>query len=186
MAAKGVTVAAARADLVARLNAVCAENIGPFPRAAIGIDGAVEGWLANGPALAAEDNLRQALASARIEDSRTGGAAAGPHKSDLRVRHAEKNIAADVCSTGEQKALLIAIVLADLRLLAGERGAMPLLLLDEVVAHLDRHRREALYEEICALGAQAWMTGTDAVLFAPLADQAQHFSVDNATIRPLN
>ena len=89
---------------------------------------------------------------------------------------------ADQCSTGEQKALLIAVVLADARLQAAERGAAPLLLLDEVAAHLDAEKRQALFTEILALGAQAWLTGTDRATFAELESHAQFFSVANAAL----
>src|SRR5690606_28658826 len=112
-------------------------------------------------ALAAEDRLRDGLARSRRQDADSGGAALGPHRSDLVARHAANAMAAEFCSTGEQKALLIAILLAHARLLMLERGAAPLLLLDEVAAHLDAARRSALYTEILGLGAQAWLTGTD-------------------------
>ena len=91
---------------------------------------------------------------------------------------------AEQCSTGEQKAVLIAIVLADARLQARERNSVPLMLLDEVVAHLDQTRRAALFEAICDLDAQAWMTGTDAALFEPLGLRAQRFRVENAALSP--
>src|SRR3546814_13670732 len=96
------------------------------------------------------------LAESRRQDAESGGAAIGPHRSDLAVHHAAKDMPAALCSTGEQKALLISIVLADARLRAAERGAPPILLLDEIAAHLDAVRRAALFEEICALGAPAW------------------------------
>ena len=104
--------------------------------------------------------------------------------SDFSVTHLDKNVAAAQCSTGEQKALLISIVLANARLQALDAGAVPLLLLDEVAAHLDQQRREALFDEITAMGAQAWMTGTDQALFAPLGSAAQHFAVADARITP--
>ncbi len=184
MAATGVAVAAARREVVQRLRAACARSVGPFPGADLAVTGAVEDWLDDGPALAAEDRLRHALRDSRRPDSDSGGAATGPHKSDLSVRHAPKDMPAALCSTGEQKALLIAIVLANARLLAAERGAAPILLLDEVAAHLDPDRREALFGEILALGAQAWMTGTDESVFAPLAGEAGRFHIEDARIRP--
>src|SRR3546814_4003734 len=102
------------------------------------------------------------LAESRRQDAESGGAAIGPHRSDLAVHHAAKDMPAALCSTGEQKALLVSIVLAHARLLGLARGAMPVLLLDEVAAHLDPARRAALAERILALGAQGWLTGTDA------------------------
>ncbi|PWC56727.1 recombinase RecF [Azospirillum sp. TSO22-1] len=184
MVTAGIAVAAARRDVVQRLRSACARAVGPFPGADLAVEGAVEAWLNDGPALAAEDALRDALRAGRRIDSETGGASVGPHKSDLAVRHHAKDMPAALCSTGEQKALLIAIVLANARLLAAERGAAPLLLLDEVAAHLDAGRREALFGEILALGSQAWMTGTDASVFDPLGDDACRFRVEDAHVRP--
>lgn len=185
MAATGIAVAAARLEVVQRLRAACARAVGPFPGADLSVDGAVEGWLASGPALAAEDRLRGSLRAGRRADAESGGAAVGPHRSDLSVRHQAKDMPAALCSTGEQKALLIAIVLANARLLAAERGAAPLLLLDEVAAHLDAERRAALFHEILALGAQAWMTGTDTADFEPLGHAANRFRVEESRVMPL-
>jgi DNA replication and repair protein RecF len=182
LAETGIAIAAARGDTVARLNAACDEGIGPFPAALLRVNGEVERWLDSGPALAAEDRLRAALAASRAQDAETGGAAAGPHRSDLSVVYAARGVPAAQCSTGEQKALLLSIILANARLVALARNRAPLLLLDEVVSHLDAARRAALFDEIRALGAQAWLTGTDAAVFAPLARDAQHFRVDNAVI----
>lgn len=183
MAERGVAVAAARLDMTDRLGRVAADGFGPFPGAAVALEGEVESWLANGPALAAEDMFRDRLAAGRGQDATIGGAAVGPHRCDLRVRHLAKDMDADQCSTGEQKALLMALVLAHARLLSAERGAIPLLLLDEVAAHLDEARRAALFDAITAFGAQAWATGTDAAVFAPLAGVAQAYDVADATLR---
>jgi DNA replication and repair protein RecF len=183
MATSGTAVAAARRELVARLRG--AESLmieGPFPRADLAIDGRIEAWLDDRPAVDAEEAFRGLLCDNRRIDAAAGAATEGPHRSDLSVHHRTKAMPAAQCSTGEQKALLIGIVLANARLLAGERGAPPLLLLDEVAAHLDEARRAALYEEILALGAQAWMTGTDPALFAPLGDRAHHLGVDDARV----
>lgn len=182
MATTGTAVAAARRDVVNRLRAACARSLGPFPAAVLEADGTVERWLADGPALAAEDALRRALRDGRRADADGGGASVGPHRSDLAVRHRAKDMPAALCSTGEQKALLIAIVLANTRLLAAERGAAPLLLLDEVAAHLDGERREALFAEVLALGAQAWMTGTGRADFDPLGAAATRFSIADARV----
>lgn len=179
MAAKGVAVAAARRETVARLNGVSAEGSGLFPGAISEAAGDVEGWLGDGPALAAEDRLRDALAASRRHDAEAGGAAVGPHRSDFRVSHSAKGIPAGQCSTGEQKAVLIALVLANTRLLAVERGTVPLLLLDEVLAHLDSRRRDALFGEILGSGIQAWFTGTEVQPFASLGGAAQHFCIED-------
>lgn len=178
----GVAVAAARRDLMARLAGACAAGVGPFPRAELGLVGEVESWLGELSALESEDRLRERLEVGRAQDAENGGATSGPHRSDLAVRHLETGLAAGLCSTGEQKALLISIVLAHARLLTLDRGAAPVLLLDEVVAHLDEQRRAALFEELLALGAQAWMTGTDAALFDDLRGAAQFFLVRDARI----
>lgn len=183
MAERGVAVAAARLDMTDRLGRVAAEGFGPFPGALVAIDGDIETWLREGPALAAEDAFRERLAAGRAQDAVAGGAGVGPHRCDLRVRHLEKDMDADQCSTGEQKALLMALVLAHARLLSAERGAVPLLLLDEVAAHLDETRRAALFEAIVDFGTQAWLTGTDATVFAPLAQSAQAYRVTDAALQ---
>jgi DNA replication and repair protein RecF len=106
-----------------------------------------------------------------------GRTLAGPHRADLQAIYTEKGVPAAQCSTGEQKALLLSLVLANARALAEDFGAPPLLLMDEVAAHLDADRRAALYDEVCALGAQAWLTGTGRDLFADLAGRAQILAV---------
>ena len=183
MAARGVAIAAARLDMVRRLSRALAAARGAFPGVGLAVSGAVEDWLSDGPALAAEDRLKSALADCRGEDAKTGGAAVGPHRSDLQARHLAKDMPAALCSTGEQKSMLIAIVLAEARLQAAERDAAPLLLLDEVAAHLDGDHREALFHELCALGVQAWLSGTDAAIFAALGGRAQHVAVADATVK---
>jgi DNA replication and repair protein RecF len=121
--------------------------------------------------------LRAALAEGRNRDLAAGRTLIGPHRADLIGTYAAKGVAAKDCSTGEQKALLVSLILANARALAAEVGAAPLLLLDEVAAHLDPDRRAALYDEIVALGAQAWMTGTEKELFAAMGDRAQYFEI---------
>jgi len=123
------------------------------------------------------DDLREALAESRFRDLMAGRTLVGPHRADLYGVYAAKGVPAADCSTGEQKALLVSLILANARALARDFGAPPLLLLDEVAAHLDATRRAALYDEICALGAQAWMTGTGPELFAELGDRAQHIEI---------
>jgi DNA replication and repair protein RecF len=182
MAATGVALAAARRDMVARLERALAAASGPFPRPILAAEGAVEARLAAEPALAAEDWLRAALAANRPADQARGETAIGAHRSDFAVTDADKGVPASLASTGEQKALLVAIVLAAARLIAAERRRAPILLLDEVAAHLDGDRRAALFEEIVALAVQAWLTGTDPGLFAPLGDHAQRFAVRDGRI----
>jgi DNA replication and repair protein RecF len=180
----GVAIAAARRELLERLGQAVARGVGPFPQAALALDGAIEGWLAVMPALAVEDRVREQLAADRARDAESGGAQCGTHRSDLSVTHLARGLPAAQCSTGEQKALLISIVLAEARVQIESRGVAPLLLLDEVVAHLDAIRRAALFEEILALDLQAWLTGTEVALFAELGGRAQFFGVRDAIIAP--
>jgi len=182
MARHGVALAAARADTVQRLDAAARLGVGPFPRASLSMIGEVDGWIASMAALDAEDRLRAELATSRLRDAEAGTTSCGPHRSDLSVRHLDLDLPAAEGSTGQQKALLVSIALAHARLVALSRGRPPLLLLDEIAAHLDAERRVALFEEIIALGAQSWMTGTDAGLFEPLAGRAQRLRVADGTI----
>jgi len=182
MAGRAVAVAAARIELLARIGQAAADGMAPFPGAVLALDGLVESWLAGGPALEAEDRFRERLAADRGRDGEQGRTSSGPHRTDLLVRHGAKDEAAERCSTGEQKALLIAIILANARVRADEEGGVPVLLLDEVAAHLDEMRRGALFGHLVDLGAQAWLTGTDAALFAGLECKAQFFSVDHGTV----
>ena len=182
MARHGVALAAARADTVQRLDAAARLGVGPFPRASLAMAGEVDGWIASMPAIDAEDRMRAELATGRLRDAATGTTSCGPHRSDLGVRHLDLDLPAADGSTGQQKALLVSIVLAHARLVALARGRPPLLLLDEIAAHLDAERRAAMSDEIVALGAQSWMTGTDAGLFEPLAGRAQLLRVVDGTI----
>lgn len=182
MARHGIAVAAARRAVVARLDAAAAETAGPFPAARLALTGATDALLETMPALAAEERLRGSLAGSRALDAAQGGTAHGPHRSDLTVRFARKGIAAAEGSTGEQKAMVLSIVLANARALAAERGRPPLLLLDEVVAHLDRARRAAFADEVVALGAQVWLTGTDDEFFHGLRGRAQFFRILDSSV----
>jgi DNA replication and repair protein RecF len=182
MAEQGVAVAAVRREIVARLDSACTAAEGPFPRARLSLAGTIEEWLEEMPALAAEHRFAAALVANRQADAQVGGAAVGPHRSDLRVRLAEKGVAAEFASTGEQKALLIAILLAHARLQRAVRGEAPLLLLDEIAAHLDASRRAALFDALSGLDSQAWLTGTDEALFAPLRREARFVSVRDGNL----
>lgn len=127
------------------------------------------------------DDLATAFAEGRGRDMAAGRTLAGPHRDDLHAIYTAKGVEAKLCSTGEQKALLVSLILSNARALAQDFGAPPLLLLDEVAAHLDADRQAALYDEICALGAQAWMTGTGAELFSVLGDRAAQYLIDSDT-----
>ncbi len=175
MAEAGVALAEARRHVVARLRAAVDESKSAFPRADLALE--------EGAGALSEEGLARLLFDNRRRDQAAGRATEGPHRADLMVRHRAKDMAAADCSTGEQKALLIGLVLANARLQAvAHGGAAPLLLLDEIAAHLDQARRASLFDEICALGTQAWMTGTDAGLFAAMGTRAQHFEVNDGAI----
>ncbi|MDH5722897.1 MAG: DNA replication/repair protein RecF [Alphaproteobacteria bacterium] len=183
IAETGVAIAAARNEFIERLKAACmAAPEGEFPRARINVSGYLEEHLNGRSALDLEEGFAIKLAQSRDRDAITGGASVGPHKSDLEVVYAVKNMPASQCSTGEQKALLIGLVLAHARLIRAERGAPPLLLLDEVAAHLDYNRRESLYQILEELGGQVWMTGTDLGDFESLGDKAHFFEVKDHRI----
>jgi len=182
MATRGMAVAAARLAIAERLAGAAQQAVGPFPAGRLAIDGLAEGWLMSLPALEVEDRLRTALKGTRGGD---GGALAGgrlPHQSDLVVTHVEKAMPAGQCSTGEQKMLLVGLVLAAARLSATDEDRVPVLLLDEVAAHLDAPHREALFGEVLELGCQAWFTGTDPELFDPLSNQARFYSLADGQI----
>ena len=184
IAEQGVAVAAGRRETVQRLDRACAEAEGPFPRARLALVGTVEDWLETMPALAAETRLAATLAAGRHSDAEAGGALVGPLRSDLGVSLAEKGLPAGLASTGEQKAVLISILLAQTRLQREVRGQPPILLLDEVAAHLDESRRAALFEAVLRLDSQAWLTGTEEALFAPLRRQAQFLSIRGGNVTP--
>ncbi len=190
MAASGVALAVARRETAAKLDAALKSTDAvaglPFPRTGLGFIGEVDDWLTAGPALDAEDRLRAALVAARTRDGSSGRTEHGPHRSDLMVSHLDKNMPAALCSTGEQKALLIAVILAHAQLLTLDRGAAPVLLLDEIAAHLDDNRRAALAARILDLGAQAWVTGTDESLFEGFRGAAQFLQVADATVSPVS
>jgi DNA replication and repair protein RecF len=183
-AAAGVAIAAARRQTMRALAAARIEPPEGFPTAELALSGQVEDWLAELPALEVEERFAAALAEARRQDAQTGTTAIGPHRSDLVVHERASGRPAGECSTGQQKALLVSLVLAEARLCAAMGERQPILLLDEVAAHLDALRRTALFEALHALDAQAWLTGTDAAIFRPLGARAQFFHVQNATLQP--
>jgi DNA replication and repair protein RecF len=170
-----VAVAAARREMVERLAAIALEDAdpdSPFPHAVISVEGELEAALGSASALDVEEWYRGALKDGRRRDKAAGRTLVGPNASDLAVRHGPKDMPAALCSTGEQKALLIGLILAHARLVRQMSGIAPLLLLDEVAAHLDPGRREALFRRLATLGGQVWMTGTDMALFDGLPEGA--------------
>jgi DNA replication and repair protein RecF len=154
----------------------------PFPPVEIAIDGWLETLVPQNPAGEIEERYRAALRDNRSRDAAAGRTLDGPHLTDLKVVYAAKSIPAADASTGEQKALLIGLVLAHARLLREMTGAAPVLLLDEVLAHLDPARRTALYGEFTELGAQAWMTGADPAVFREVQSPAEIVEVRSGTL----
>lgn len=183
MAEHGVAVAAARRDALGALQRLIDLNdagagASPFPNAILALEGEVEARLASDKALDVEDWMVETLALRRGADRAAGRAGFGIHRTDLLVTHAPKSMPASRCSTGEQKALLIGLILAQTRLVAELTGYWPLLLLDEIAAHLDGGRRDALFDILMSMGVQAWMTGTDAEAFFGLKGHAQLWTID--------
>jgi len=186
MASAGAAMAIHRIDAVKVMQeAILARPEGAFPKALIDLDGQFELHAANGVALTdIEQEIIVQLRENRGRDRIAGRTTEGVHRTDLRVIHAPKGLAADQCSTGEQKALLIGLILANAQaLFERDFAPSPLLLLDEAAAHLDSDRRAALYDELAALGGQAWLTGTDRSLFDAFGDRAQRFEVSDGTVR---
>lgn len=185
MAESGTAIAAARAEM-ARLLAAMIDRLpeGPFPQADLALEGALEAMVGHAPAVEIEESFRQALASGRERDRAASRTLDGPHRSDLVVRHRPKSMPAELCSTGEQKALLIGIVLAHARLTGEMSGGVPILLLDEIAAHLDAGRRAALFSILEELGGQTFMTGTEASLFSSIKGRAQFLTVNQGKVRP--
>ena len=191
MAETGVATAAARAEAATALGASILtrrdrDPNSPFPWSRIALDGWLEQQLSEKPAVDVEDAYLAALKGGRERDRAAGRALVGPHRTDVLVEHGPKSMAAALCSTGEQKALLIGLVLAHAELLAERReSAAPILLLDEIAAHLDEFRRAALFAEILRLGAQAWATGTDRQAFSALENRALFVRVEDGRVTPM-
>lgn len=182
-----VAVAAARAETVGRLAGaltVARKSASGFPDAEIALEGWMEKLLPQHSAIEIEDRYRALLKDNRARDAAAGRTLDGPHLSDLAVSHAGKGIPAADTSTGEQKALLIRLVLAHAGLIKDMTGFAPLLLLDEIVAHLDPARRAALYDALANLGAQVWMTGADPAAFGDIVGRAQVFEVRFGAVEP--
>lgn len=187
MSAHGAAVAAARVETLHRLqDAIDARPDGAFPKAALALEGLLEARFEAGAKSAdVEEDFAGLLRDVRARDAGAGRALDGPHRSDLLARHAGKNMPADQCSTGEQKALLLGLTLAQARALADDPGAGPsLILIDEAAAHLDAVRRAALFDELLSNPGQAWLTGTDESLFEAFGRRAQLFEVRDGAVRP--
>ena len=181
MAICGARIAKTRVDTIERLRkAIGEQRASAFPQAEISIEGTVEALLLDEAYLDdVESEFRERLAETRPLDNRAGRSLTGPHRSEMKIVHQGKAIAAALCSTGEQKALLIGLILAHARV---QVTRSPILLLDEVAAHLDAERRKALSEELIDLGLQVFMTGTDRSLFSDFGTRAQWFEVANGAV----
>ena len=179
-----VAVAATRGETVTKLATMLRARgaASAFPSAEIALDGWMENALLSEPATSVEDRYRDVLRESRARDAAAGSTLDGPHLTDLQVVYAPKTIPARDASTGEQKALLIGLVLAHAALVAETTGIVPLLLLDEIVAHLDPSRRAALFAEMAKLGAQVWLTGADPAAFAEIAVAGDLFDVENGVM----
>lgn len=187
MAADAVAVAAARLALIDHLQ----QHVGAlgataplFPQPRLTMEGNVEQAVAARPAVDVEDELKATYAENRAADRAAGRTHEGVHKSDLRVAYAGKDMPADQSSTGEQKALLVSIILAHALMMQAEKGYVPLILLDEVAAHLDAERRQQLFNILSSLNGQIWLTGTDENIFAALKSAA-FFRVENGHVTPV-
>lgn len=185
MAETGVAIAAARGELVRLLVAMIEKmpSDGPFPQADIALAGFLEQGVGREAAVDVEERFRAMLADGRERDRAAGRTLDGPHRSDMIVRHRPKDMPAELCSTGEQKALLVGLILSHARLCAEVSGSVPILLLDEIAAHFDAGRRAALFDILEELGCQTFMTGTEAALFSSLAGRAQFLTVDHGSVR---
>lgn len=185
MAEAAVAIAAARLVGLEALQThiTLARDESSFPWSEISVEGEIEAHIATTPAVRVEDEYRKILRDSRGLDRAAGRTLRGPHRSDMAVVHGPKAMAAGQCSTGEQKALLIGLILAQARAVKEGVGVAPVLLLDEVAAHLDRARRLSLLQALDALGSQSWMTGTDAELFDGMSDEGTVFHVEDGTVR---
>ena len=184
MAELGIAMAAARQEMLGLLQSLSVNSEEtPFPTPSLTLEGFMDGSM-DRPAADLEEDYLEALRIGRGRDGAAGRTLEGPHRVDLLVRHHEKDIEASRCSTGEQKALLIGLILAHARLTADMTGFAPILLLDEIAAHLDEGRRATLFDLVDGLGGQAFMTGTDRSMFDALGDRAQFFAVTHGSVTP--
>jgi DNA replication and repair protein RecF len=183
MASLGIAMALARQEMLGLLSRLIEESreATPFPSATLALSGFMDGQF-DRPAVDLEDEYAALLRDGRYRDAGAGRTLEGPHRVDLLVRHREKMMEAERCSTGEQKALLVGLILAHARLVGNLTGHAPVLLLDEIAAHLDEGRRAALFDLIDGLGGQAFMTGTDRMMFSALGERAQFFNVAHGGI----
>ena len=182
MTEEAVAIAAARVDFLSRIRPIASGELDLFPGADMSLFGELEARLQDSPAVEVEDWYRISLQKNRTIDLNSGRTSLGPHRTDLIVYHKPKSQLAELCSTGEQKALLVAIILAHARLQEIGTGSVPLLLLDEIAAHLDKKKREELFCNLDKLNVQVWFTGTDRNLFKRFSHRAQQLQVKNGRV----
>ncbi len=186
MAETGAAVAQARLAAIETLNHAIGLSTNSFPKARLSVAGTVEKLFQQGlAAVSVEDAFRAVLWQSRRQDAAAGRTLSGTHRSEMQVFHTTKQMPAESCSTGEQKAMLLSMILAQARASMLWKGVVPVLLLDEVATHLDSTRKLELFEEICQIGAQVWMTGTDRKFFEELTGKAQFFDVENGTVNDI-
>ena len=186
MAELATAIAAARIDVIRLLDGGKEnDSHDVFPHPILVIEGLLEQALINQSAIDVEEYYRQKLHDGRPLDRAAGRTLEGPHRSDMKVFYAQKNMPAALCSTGEQKSLLMGLILAHAKITAQISGMAPILLLDEMAAHLDEQRRVALFNILDELGGQSFMTGTDRQLFSALDDRAEFFEISDGALRPL-
>ncbi len=178
----GIALAASRQDLIEKINQAQNEVKGAFPSVSLSLTGQLEAWLSEKTSLQAEDSYAEALQRTRSEDQQSGRTSVGPNRTDFRAVFVEKEIGAHLCSTGEQKALLISIMFSAVRLMTKLGSGTPVLLLDEIAAHLDEKRCADLFDEVKKTGAQAWYTGTDREIFSSLFSDSDVFDVQSGAL----
>ena len=182
----GVAIAAGRKSMIAHLNSELINKKGVFPGAKLDIEGYLENLLNDKPAIEVEDLFRDKLLNSRKADAERGRTTSGPHRSDLIVYNLKNNLSASLCSTGEQKSLLIAIILAEAKIISSIRGGAPILLLDEIAAHLDSEHIKSLFEELRMLNSQIWVTTTNKSLIEFIESDFEVLNIINGTVEKIN
>ena len=182
LAEMGVAIVVTRQDLIRRLSPIIGKNMGLFPSAIISMEGEVESWLEDGSALEVEQRFREELKKSRANGFSEYSQIPGPHRSEFNCVHSSNKMEASLCSTGEQKALLVSIVLSHAILRKKECGSAPILLLDEISAHLDKRRRSSLFELLQNLESQIWMTGTESGAFSDILKIAETYNISEGKI----
>ena len=182
LAEMGVAIAVTRQDLIKRLSPIIGKNMGLFPSAIISMEGEVENWLEEDSALEVEQRFREELKKSRANGTSESNQIPGPHRSEFNCLHSSNKMEASLCSTGEQKALLVSIMLSHAILRKKECGSAPILLLDEISAHLDERRRSSLFELLQNLESQIWMTGTESGAFSDILKIAEAYNISEGCL----